>query len=390
MRFSIVTPSFNQGRFIETTIKSVLNQTHEDVEYIIIDGGSSDNTGEIVNKYIPQINKYISEPDRGQTDAINKGFGYAEGDIYAYLNSDDCYFEDTLKKVDAIFSENPDVDVVYGDCVFTDHNGQFVRYFSEIWDYSQNRLLNNVNFIMQPSTFWRRKAFEKYGPFDTRLHYGFDWAYWCELAKNNCRFYRAREVLSANRVYEETKTSSGGKERLAELRSINKKYKTTLLDNAYYTFALSEYTKKADKSIMEYIKQAIYLVLSYQNIIFHMIHVNEKVVNGICPHSTCLLQHVRLRLPFQNDYSKINISLLTPGFTEQTVEVDIGGGVKEKYRFENEELNIEIDAAHLRGDIDIKMEFGFLYSRPQSLIQRARMHYQSRKISAELLAFTVK
>ena len=204
MKFSIVTPSYNQGCFIETTLKSVLNQTHESVEYIVIDGGSTDSTNDIVSKYSSKLKKYVSEPDNGQTDAINKGFAFADGDIFAYLNSDDYYFEDTLEKVDRVFSEHPEIDVVYGDCVFTDENGQFIRYFSEIWEYYPKKLLNNSNFIMQPSTFWRRQAFEKYGPFDSSLHFGFDWALWCEFTRNGCRFYRLHEVLSANRVYGST------------------------------------------------------------------------------------------------------------------------------------------------------------------------------------------
>jgi glycosyltransferase involved in cell wall biosynthesis len=390
MKFSIVTPSYNQGKYIETTIKSVLNQNHPNYEYIIIDGVSSDNTTEVIAKYHSKIAKYISEPDQGQTDAINKGFTHATGDIYAYLNSDDYYFEDTLEKVNGIFEKHPEVDVVYGDCVFTDLDGNYVRYFSEIWEYYPKKLLNNSNFIMQPSTFWRKEVFEEYGPFDMNLHYGFDWAFWCELTKNNCKFYRVHEVLSANRVYAETKTNSGGGKRLAELRSINSRYKTTLLDNAYYCFSFSEYMRKAEKSFVDYGKQIYYFMLSYQNILFHLRHADEKIINGVYPHSRFLTQHARLKIPFQREYSRITLSLLTPGITGQSVKIYIKDVFNEKYNFENDRLHLKIDATKINGDLDIRMDFEFVYKRPLPFYSWLKSFYQSRKISAELIEFVVK
>jgi glycosyltransferase involved in cell wall biosynthesis len=392
VRFTIVTPSFNQAEFIDDTIQSVLNQSFNDYEYIIVDGASTDGTREVLEKYKDKASQIIIEPDNGQTDAINKGFRHAGGEIYAYLNSDDCYFNDTLEKVNAIFMENPDVDVVYGDCVFTDQDGQFVRYFSEIWDYYPKKLLNNSNFIMQPSTFWRREVFEKYGPFDQQLHFGFDWAFWCELAKNNCKFYRAHEVLSANRVYAETKTSSGGYERLKELRKINRKYKTTILDNAYYTFSFSELLRKRNKSIIDYMRQLFYFLMSYQNIIFHITHADQKIINGVYPHSGYLKQSVWLKVPVQKDYSFITIKLHTPEYAGQEVTINANDALTQKYRFDGDRLDIKIDAkkASIVGDLNISMHFDRVYKRKMSLPEKLWSFYQSKDISAELLSFTVK
>jgi glycosyltransferase involved in cell wall biosynthesis len=391
MRFSIVTPSYNQADFIADTIESVINQTYLDYEYIIVDGRSTDGTDKILESYSRTVSKIIIESDNGQTDAINKGFRYASGEIYAYLNSDDCYFSDTLEKVNDIFLNNPEVDVVYGDCVFTDQDGQFIRYFSEIWDYYPKKLLNNSNFIMQPSTFWRRSVFEKYGPFDRQLHFGFDWAFWCELAKNNCKFYRAHEVLSANRVYKETKTSSGGDERLKELRKINRKYKTTILDNAYYTFSFSELLRKRNKSFIDYMCQLFYFIMSYQNIIFHITHADQKIINGVYPHSGYLKQSVILKVPLQKDYSVITIKLHTPGYAGQEVTVKANEVLSQKYRFDGDRLNINIDAkkASIVGDLNISMYFDRVYKRKLSLPEKLRSFYQSKDISAELLSFTV-
>lgn len=391
MRFTVVTPSFNQAEFIRNTIESVLNQTHDDYEYIIVDGESTDGTAQVLNDYSAVVSNIIIEKDNGQTDAINKGFRHATGEIYAYLNSDDYYFENTLEKVNEIFSEHPEVDVVYGDCVFTDHEGQFIRYFSEIWDYYPKKLLNNSNFIMQPSAFWRRSVFEKYGPFDQHLHYGFDWAFWCELAKNNCKFYRLHEVLSANRVYAQTKTSSGGEDRLRELRKINRKYKTTLFDNAYYTFSFSELMRKDNKSVIDYLRQLFFFLMSYRNIIFHIRRADQKIINGVHPHSRFLAQKVNLKVPFQSNYSSIVLELLTAGFEGQEVNLTINDIFTRKYIFDGDRLGIMIDAAQvsISGDLKIEMQFKHVYKRKLSLLKKLISFYQSSNVSAEMLSFKV-
>jgi hypothetical protein len=242
---------------------------------------------------------------------------------------------------------------------------------------------------MQPSTFWRREVFEKYGPFDEELHYGFDWAYWCELTRNNCKFYRLHDVLSANRVYEETKTSSGGKDRLAELRSINRKYKTSLLDNAYYSFSFSDYYRKNKKSLIDYILQAYYFVMSYQNILFHMMHAEEKIINGVLPHSNYLQQYARLTIPLSRKYSRIQISLATHGFCGQEVTIEINGKIRNTYKFSNDRLYLNINAEELSGDVDIKMTFEHTYTRPLSFVKKLKTFYQPKIVSAELLSFTV-
>lgn len=251
MKFSIITPSYNQARFITDTIESVFKQTYSNIEHIVVDGCSTDDTSKILDKYTGILERVIIENDDGQADAINKGIKHARGDIIAYLNSDDYYFRNTLELVSTYFNNHPDVDVVYGDCVFTDENGQFIRYFSEISDYDKDRLLNYSDFIMQPATFWRKSVYEKYGPFNVDLHYGFDWAFWCELAKNGCRIERVPYILAANRVHTRTKTLSGSVERLNELKRINNVYKTRLLSHAYFRYYLSELKEKKGRTFFE-------------------------------------------------------------------------------------------------------------------------------------------
>ncbi len=136
-RISIITPSYNQGEFIERTIKSVLNQGYENIEYIIIDGGSSDSTVGLLKKYDEHIAYWVSEPDNGQTEAINKGLMHATGDVLAYLNSDDVLFPGALHFIDACFKKHKDADLIYGDCVIFDQNDRFLHIKREIdFDYS--------------------------------------------------------------------------------------------------------------------------------------------------------------------------------------------------------------------------------------------------------------
>lgn len=387
MKFSIVTPSYNQGQFIDTTIKSVLNQTHTDLEYIVIDGDSSDETREIISRYSERLKCCISEPDHGQTDAINKGFSHAEADIYAYLNSDDYYFLDTLEKVDMAFSENPEIDVVYGDCVFTDSNGQFIRYFSEISDFNTDRLCNFSDILMQPATFWRKSAYDKYGPFDDGLHYGFDWAFWCELAIKGCRFKRIEGVLAANRVYPQTKTISGSADRLEELKKINNQYKTRRLAHAYYRYYLGDIVEKGNAGLLDYFKVPFLILLSYGNILHHFKNYSSKIICGFLPKSPIVLKKACIRMP-RLDYRSIRISLQAPKGIDQVVNVTQSGREVGRYVFNNGLLDIEMDLND-DSDVDIGLLFDQEYKIYRSSLFSFVQFYKPRYVGAEVLSVTM-
>lgn len=214
---SIVTPSFNQGAFIEETLRSVLSQRGDfSLDYIVIDGGSTDATMDIVKKYDKLLSdsrwpvacrgiryRWLSEKDRGQTDAIAKGFARAEGHILAWLNSDDVYSEDAIQKAVSVFRERRDADVVYGTAAYINEHGEAVgRYPAEPFD---GKRLAVVDFICQPSTFFTRSAYDRSGGVNVDLRYAMDYDLWIRMAQQGSFVYFP-EVLSYYRLHGESKT----------------------------------------------------------------------------------------------------------------------------------------------------------------------------------------
>lgn len=199
---SIITPSFNQGAYIEETINSVLDQGYPNVEYIVVDGGSTDNTLDILRKYDQKIT-WLSEKDNGQADAINKGIRMTEGKIVAWLNSDDVYLPGAIQRVVDCFHQHPNIKMVYGKSHFIDTNGKIVgRYPTEPFDFER---LAMFNFICQPSAFFKRDAFDDVGKLNLGLHYVLDYDLWIRIAQKFKVKYLP-EFLSSYRLHETSKT----------------------------------------------------------------------------------------------------------------------------------------------------------------------------------------
>jgi glycosyltransferase involved in cell wall biosynthesis len=237
-KVSIVTPSYNQGQFLEQTIQSVLSQDYPNIEYIIIDGGSTDESREIIERYADQIDYWVSEPDKGQSDAINKGFRKATGEIIAWLNSDDVYLPGAVSTAVEQFRKNRELTLFYGDCVFIGERGEFLRYFDECEEYNRFRLLNCSDFIMQPTTFFRRAAAEAVGFLDESLHWAMDWDLWCKLVVSGGQVHFEPTLIAANRDYGETKTNVGGGRRIVEIHRVVKRHRTSLYPHAILSYWL--------------------------------------------------------------------------------------------------------------------------------------------------------
>lgn len=227
MKISIITPSYNQAAFIERTILSVLDQNFPDLEYIIMDGGSTDGTLEILKKYSDRI-IWKSEKDNGQSDAINKGLRMATGEIVAYLNSDDTYEPGTLKKVADFFQNNPNKKWVYGKCKIINENDQEIRKPITAYktlllkNYSYPKLLSE-NFVSQPATFWKREIHAEMGFFDENEHYCMDYEFWLRIGQK----YPAgiiKEYLANFRYYINSKSGGVNKKQFQDELRIAKKY----------------------------------------------------------------------------------------------------------------------------------------------------------------------
>jgi glycosyltransferase involved in cell wall biosynthesis len=205
-KISIITPSFNQGNFIEETIRSIVMQGYPDLEYIIMDGGSSDNTVDIIKKYDSCITKWVSEPDNGQTHAINKGIRYATGEIIAYLNSDDLYLPDSLKTAALYLTSHMDVSMIYGDILHIDKKGDIIEKV-ENDDFDYDRLLSWILYVPQPATFLRGTIIHEIGSFDENLNLGMDHDYWVRIGLNHI-IHHIPEYLACARMYPEIKSKS--------------------------------------------------------------------------------------------------------------------------------------------------------------------------------------
>jgi hypothetical protein len=202
-RVSIVTPSLNQGEFIEETIRSVLLQGYPDLEYAVVDGGSGDATLDIIRRYEPWLAWWVSEPDRGQVYAVQRGWGQGSGEILAYLNSDDAYLPGAVGRAVASLSTSPQSPAVSGGELRIDRYGAVLKTrwsrAASLWD------LLNLRFISQPATFVRREALDQAGGLDTSYEHAFDFELWLRIAQSG-DVASVPAVLAATRWYPQTKT----------------------------------------------------------------------------------------------------------------------------------------------------------------------------------------
>ncbi|MEQ8482859.1 MAG: glycosyltransferase family 2 protein [Pseudomonadales bacterium] len=205
MKISVVTPSFNQAKFIERTLQSVLNQGVPDLEYIVVDGGSDDGTVQILERYRPALTHLIIEPDDGQADAVAKGMRLATGDILAYLNSDDILLEGALAAVIQFFECNPEIDAVYSNRVFVDEDDSVTRFW--ILPPHSNYCMSRWDFIPQETCFWRRSLMERAGPVDPRFQFALDYDLFVRMMKVG-RFARLNRFLAGFRVHPAAKSST--------------------------------------------------------------------------------------------------------------------------------------------------------------------------------------
>ena len=203
MKISLVTISFNQARYLEQTIRSVLDQDYADLEYIVVDPGSTDGSREIIERYRDRFAHIVFEPDNGPADGLNRGFSYTSGDIFGYLNSDDILLPGVLSRVAKVFQGHPDADLVYGHGYFIDTDGAVLRPCrSDRFNLRRSAYGNSI--IMQQAAFWRRDAFAHVGGFNIVNRLSWDGEFWMDLALAKRRFLRVDECWACFRVHNES------------------------------------------------------------------------------------------------------------------------------------------------------------------------------------------
>lgn len=220
-RVTIVTPSYNQGKFLEKAIRSVLEQQYPDLEYIIFDGASHDESVGILKKYQGHLAFWRSEPDKGQSHAIIKGFEKATGDIWGWLNSDDVLLPNALLSVGMFFQKHPEIDVVYGDSLSIDEYDRILRETRSV-SFNKNAFLTSSFSLHQASIFWRRTIYLKSKGVNIDDHLTMDRDLWLELYQAGARFKYLPKPLACFRYYPDTKTAQNA-QKIAALMHENVK-----------------------------------------------------------------------------------------------------------------------------------------------------------------------
>ena len=204
---SIITPSFNQARYLEATIQSVLEQDHPRLEYIIVDGGSTDGSVDIIKKYAGQLAWWVSEKDKGQTDAINKGFARANGEVLAWINSDDTYNARAVSSAVKYLTEHPQAALVYADCNFINAAGQVIGKFNSA-QTNYRRLRQGYVHIPQQTVFFRAEYWRDVGPLDPSFYFAMDYDLWTRIAAKAVLKYLPGQTWANFRIHDLGKTTA--------------------------------------------------------------------------------------------------------------------------------------------------------------------------------------
>ena len=222
-RITVVTPSFNQGQFLEATIRSVLHQQYPNLEYVIVDGGSTDGTLDIIRRYESWLAGWSSAPDDGPAQAINRGLARATGDILCWLNADDLYLPGALWSVAEVFARRPEAALIYGEGWYIDEAGERIEPCRFVRRRFDRRYLVNRDPILQPAAFWRRELWQATGPLDESLRWVFDWEWFIRAHAPGLFVYLPRE-LALYRIQPTALTRTGGLPRQLEHGRVTRRY----------------------------------------------------------------------------------------------------------------------------------------------------------------------
>jgi len=301
MVYSIAIPVLGQAKFLSTALSSIQAQTCP-FQLAVMDATPNHSVQDVLENFAGILSYRRHGEDSGQSAAIQEGWDHTDGDIVAWLCGDDYYFPYTLAEVDKIFSAHPEVDVVYGDTVFVDQEGTFLRYFHEIDEHIASIL--QCCCISQPSCFIRRSALNKIGRLDAKLHYIMDWDLWIRLYKVGVKFFYLRKPLSVVRMYSETKTASGSKKRYAEINRLLKcnvafysRVKTLV---GFYYADLPNKKKTVAETILFH---GLNFLRSLKKVVCKSSRKGKKVLYGFESFSNTVYGECEIPLPWYSNHS---------------------------------------------------------------------------------------
>ncbi len=251
-KVSIITPSFNQADYLESTIRSVLDQTYSDIEYFIIDGGSTDGSLEVIKSYQDKLAGWVSEPDQGQTDAINKGFSMVTGEVIAWLNSDDTYFPHAVEQAVSYLDDHPEVGLVYGDANYIDQHGGITGRFPAA-QTSLTQLRRGYVHIPQQAAFFRKSLWDQVGPLDPDFFFAMDYDLWVRLAGVSSIQY-IPQTWANFRLHQNAKTISADDRCWPEMLKVHYRDGGTWLS----VIQMKYYLRKLAAPLIRYKRQKIF------------------------------------------------------------------------------------------------------------------------------------
>jgi len=250
---TIVTPSYNQAAYLEETIQSVLDQDYKNIQYIIVDGASTDDSVDIIKRYENRILKWISESDRGQTDAINKGFSLAKGEIIGWLNSDDTLFPNAVSEAVRFLTDNPAVGLIYGDANFIDGDSEVIGKFPAA-QTTLKKLRRGYVHIPQQASFFRKSLWDQVGPLDPSFYFAMDYDLWVRLASVSEIKYLPR-VWANFRLHGKAKTISADDRCWPEMMRVH--YRDG--GSWFSQIVMKYYLRKIAAPLISYRRQKLYI-----------------------------------------------------------------------------------------------------------------------------------
>lgn len=365
---SIVTPSYNQGRFIAATIESVLSQDYPKLEYLIVDGASTDETAAVVALYGDRL-RFISEPDRGQSDAINKGFRLARGEIVAWLNSDDIYLPGAVRAAVNALRANPDAAAVYGEGYQIDEAGAMISRFAATQEFNLWRLLNLSDFILQQTVFFRRRIFDEIGFVDETLHYGMDWELLMRIGLQQPIVF-TRHDMGAIREYATAKSFAGGTKRARELTAILRRHTRKRFPPGMFVYGLPPYERAVNAHIGRLLRGPLAPVgRRLQRLVTRVSHrIVGSVVRGAQGWYTDLWAGPRAEFTFPAPRGRVlALDVALPAWAplgRQIIELSAGGRVFAREAFAKGEFTIPV------------MPPRETWNEPLTIVLRAATHFR--------------